>query len=59
MVQYINLMLQAAKHIGEVKELSMTEACTYLPDRIQLSGIAEGGEKFTLTLEVGDPKRDA
>lgn len=59
MVQYINLMLQASKHIGEVRELSMTEACTYLPDRIQLIGIAEGGEKFTLTLEVGDPKRDA
>ena len=59
MVEYVNLMIQAAKHIGTVKELSMTEACAYIPDRIQLTGITENGEKFSLSLEVGDCKREA
>lgn len=59
MVEHINLMLQAAKHIGEVKEMEMTEARTYVPKRIKLTGITASGEKFAMELEVGDPKRDA
>ena len=59
MVQYINLMLQAAKHIGEAKELEMTEARTYSPKHIKITGITESGEKFSMELEVGECKHDS
>lgn len=59
MVQHINLMIQAAKHVGEVKEMSMTEACSFLPNQIKVTGITEDGEQFSLVLQVGDVKRDS
>lgn len=59
MVKYINLMLQGAKHIGEIKELSMTEACAYAPKRIAVTGTTEDGENFAFYLEVGERKRDS
>ena len=59
MVKYINLMLQAAKHVGEVNELAMTEACEYAPKRIKITGNMEDGERFSIELEVGECKRDS
>ena len=59
MVKYINLMLQAAKHVGDVKELSMTEACAYAPKRIVITGTTEDGEAFSFYLEVGERKHDS
>ena len=59
MVKYINLMLQAAKHVGNVKELSMTEACEFLPKRIKITGTTEDGEQFSMELEVGECKHDS
>ena len=57
MVKYINLMLQAAKHIGNVAELAMTEACEYIPNRIRITGVTEDGKKFSLELDVGECKK--
>ena len=59
MVKYINLMLQASKHIGEVKEMAMTEACAYAPKCIKVTGTTADGEKFAFHLEVGECKRDS
>lgn len=59
MVEYINLMLQAAKHVGSIREMAMTEACSYAPKRISITGSTESGENFSLTLEVGDRKRES
>lgn len=59
MVKYISLLLQAAKHVGSVNELSMTEACAYAPKRIRITGTTEDGEKFSLELDVGEIKRDS
>ena len=59
MVKYINLMLQAAKLVGDVTGLEMKEAGSYLPDRIQITGTAEDGRKFELELTVGERKRDS
>lgn len=57
MVKYINLMLQAAKHIGNVNGLAMTEACEYIPNRIRITGVTEDGKTFSLELDVGECKK--
>lgn len=58
MVEHINLMLLAAKHVGAIREMAMSEACSYAPKRISITGTTESGENFSLTLEVGELKRD-
>lgn len=56
MVRYINLLLQAAKHIGEVKDLSMYSDRENAPSLISVTGVTEDGQKFDLHLTVGEYK---
>lgn len=59
MVRYIGTALQTAKFVGEVKEMEMREANKYLPARIEITGTTEDGQKFELTLTVGEKKNDS
>ena len=59
MVRYIGMALQAAKFVGEVKEIEMREANKYLPARIEITGTTEDGQNFLLKLTVGETKNDS
>ena len=59
MVRYVGMTLQAAKFVGEVKEMEMREANKYLPSRIEITGTTEDGQNFELTLTVGEKKNDS
>lgn len=57
MVKYINLMLQAGKALGTVKEAHMEEACQYMPDRVRIAGVTKDGVQFKLELQLGEVKK--
>lgn len=59
MVKYVGMALQTAKFVGEIKEMEMREANKYFPSRIEITGTTEDGQKFELTLTVGDKKNDS
>ena len=59
MVKYIDIMLQASRLIGTAKTIEMKEANKFLPARIEITGITDGGEKFELELTVGERKNDS
>ena len=58
MDRYLIGAIHAARFVGSVKEMEMTEASKWLPARIEISGTTEDGEKFTLCLKVGEPKAE-
>jgi hypothetical protein len=58
-VRYVEMALQTAKFVGEVKEIEMREASKYLPSRIEITGTTDDGQKFELTLTVGESKNDS
>ena len=58
MVEYVGMLLQTGKFIGEVKEIEMKEANQYLPARIEITGTTEDGLKFNLELTVGERKHE-
>jgi hypothetical protein len=58
-VRYVEMALQTAKFVGEVKEIEMREANKYLPSRIEITGTTDDGQKFELTLTVGEKKNDS
>ena len=55
MYMFLGKLLNVAVDIGEIKNIEMSEACTYLPARIELNGITHDGEQFEIQLRVGDP----
>ena len=59
MVRYVEMILQTAKNVGGVKEMEMREANKYLPARIEITGTTDDGQKFELTLTVGEKKNDS
>lgn len=58
MVRYVGMALQTAKFVGEVRSMELTEADKYLPARIHIAGTSEEGQKFELTLTVGERKNE-
>ena len=59
MVRYVEMALQTAKFVGEVKEIEMREANIYLPAKIEITGTTDDGQKFELKLTVGEKKNDS
>ena len=58
MDKYINRMLGIARTVGTITSMDVDNADKWHPKHIRIAGVTEGGEKFTIKLEIGDPKKE-
>lgn len=58
MDKYINRMLGIARTVGTITSMDVDNADNWKPQHIDISGLTEGGEKFAIKLEIGDPKKE-
>jgi uncharacterized protein YlxP (DUF503 family) len=58
MDKYINRVLGIARTVGNITSMYVDEADKWNPQRIGIAGVTSDGEKFTIKLEIGDPKNE-
>lgn len=58
MDKYINRMIGIARTVGTITSMDVDNADKWQAKHIGIAGLTDGGEKFTIKLEIGDPKKE-